>query len=57
MCNILTISTVDKNILVLLQKKTEMVDVIEIKEENRQAELLVVTVEKLLNKTTWTIYD
>lgn len=50
MCNILTISTIDKNILIVLQKEANIVDFIKVEEENKQAELLVITVEKMLAK-------
>lgn len=49
MFNTLTISTIDKNILILLQYN-DIIDRIIIEEENRQAELLVPNIEKILKK-------
>ncbi|MBO4956237.1 MAG: hypothetical protein J6C50_00135 [Rickettsiales bacterium] len=50
MNKILTISTIDKKILIILQSGSNIIDKLYIEEENRQAELLVVNMEKLLQK-------
>ena len=49
MNKILTISTIDKKVLIILQSRDIIIDKIFIEEENRQAELLVVNIEKILN--------
>lgn len=50
MNKILTISTIDKKVLIILQSRDIIIDKIFIEEENRQAELLVINIEKLLEK-------
>lgn len=50
MNKILTISTIDKKILIILQSGSNIIDKLYIEEENRQAELLVVNMKKLLQK-------
>lgn len=50
MNKILTISTIDKKVLIILQSHDIIIDKIFIEEENRQAELLVINIEKLLEK-------
>ncbi|MBR2141485.1 MAG: hypothetical protein IJ853_03960 [Rickettsiales bacterium] len=49
MCKILSISTINKKILVLLQNDKNVIDEINVEEENKQAELLVASIEKILN--------
>ena len=50
MNKILTISTIDKKVLIILQSHDIIIDKIFIEEENRQAELLVVNIEKILER-------